>query len=105
MSNRLFQGLVHQMRDTIDAVIGVVDDTATIIACSDLTKIGTTNEFVSLDLSDSHEIFIRDSAHLSDAEEMRCFLTEWNIRSTALIETITTLLSFLERKERLCCER
>ena len=48
------------MRDTIDAVIGVVDDTATIIACSDLTKIGTTNEFVSLDLSDSHEIFIRD---------------------------------------------
>ena len=34
MSNRLFQGLVHQMRDTIDATIGVVDETATIIACS-----------------------------------------------------------------------
>jgi len=52
-----------------------------------------------------HEIFIRDSAHLCNAEEMRCFLTEWNIRSTALIETITTLLSFLEQKKRLCCER
>ena len=26
MSNRLFQGLVHQMRDTIDATVGVVDD-------------------------------------------------------------------------------
>ena len=49
--------------------------------------------------------FIRDSAHLCYAEEMRCFLTEWNIRSTALIETITTLLSFLEQKKRLCCER
>ncbi len=60
MSNRLFQGLVHQMRDTIDATIGVVDETATIIACSDLTRVGTTNEFVSLDLSDSHDIFIRD---------------------------------------------
>ena len=60
MSNRLFQGLVHQMRDTIDATVGVVDDTATIIACSDLTKVGTTNEFVSLDLSDVHDIFIRD---------------------------------------------
>lgn len=35
------------MRDTIDATVGVVDDTATIIACSDLTKVGTTNEFVS----------------------------------------------------------
>ncbi len=60
MSNRLFQGLVHQMRDTIDATIGVVDESATIIACSDLTRVGTTNEFVSLDLSDSHDIFIRD---------------------------------------------
>ena len=60
MSNRLFQGLVHQMRDTIDATVGVVDDTATIIACSDLTKVGTTNEFVSLDLSDSHDSFVRD---------------------------------------------
>ncbi len=60
MSNRLFQGLVHQMRDTMDATIGVVDENATIIACSDLTKIGTTNEFVSLDLSDTHDIFVRD---------------------------------------------
>ena len=60
MSNRLFQGLVHQMRDTIDATIGVVDETATIIACSDISRVGTTNEFVSLDLSDSHDIFIRD---------------------------------------------
>ncbi len=60
MSNRLFQGLVHQMRDTIDATIGVVDESATIIACSDLARVGTTNEFVTLDLSDSHDIFIRD---------------------------------------------
>ena len=37
MSNRLFQGIIHQMRDSIDRVIGVVDDTATVIACSDLT--------------------------------------------------------------------
>ena len=60
MSNRLFQGLIQQMKETIDCTIGVVDETATIIACSDLTKVGTTNEFVSLDLTDSHDIFIRD---------------------------------------------
>ncbi|MBE6838654.1 MAG: PucR family transcriptional regulator [Ruminococcus sp.] len=60
MSNRLFQGLVHQMRDTVDCVIGVVDESATIIACSDLSKVGTTNEFVSFDLSDSHDLFVRD---------------------------------------------
>ena len=60
MSNRLFQSVVHQMRDTIDCIIGVIDENASIIACSDLSKIGTTNEFVSLDLNDSHDIFVRD---------------------------------------------
>ena len=43
MANRLFQGLIHQMNETIGATIGVVDETASIIACSDFTKIGTTN--------------------------------------------------------------
>ena len=60
MSNRLFQSVVHQMKDTMDCIIGVIDETASIIACSELSKIGTTTEFVSLDLNDSHDIFIRD---------------------------------------------
>ncbi|MBZ4671047.1 MAG: Carbohydrate diacid regulator [Oscillospiraceae bacterium] len=61
MSNRLFQGLLHQMHDTMDCVIGVVDETATVIACSDLSKIGATNEFVSLDLNnEAQDIFVRD---------------------------------------------
>ena len=60
MSNRLFQNVIHQMRETIDCTIGVIDETATIIACSELAQVGTTNEFVSLDLSDSHDIFVRD---------------------------------------------
>ncbi len=60
MSNRLFQGVVHQMRDAIDCVIGVIDESATIVACSELAQVGTTNEFISLDLNDSHDIFVRD---------------------------------------------
>ena len=60
MSNRLFQGVLHQMRDVIDRVVGVVDDTATVIACSDLSKIGQVNEFVSMELTDSAEAFARD---------------------------------------------
>ena len=60
MSNRLFQGLIHQMRDTMDCIIGVVDSAGTIIACSELTKIGSSNEFVTMDLNDSHDVFVRD---------------------------------------------
>lgn len=60
MSNRLFQGVVHQMRDTINRVIGVVDDTATIIACSELSKIGTNNEYIALDIVETNDVFLRD---------------------------------------------
>lgn len=60
MSNRLFQGVVHQMRDAIDRVIGIVDETATIISCSDLTKIGEKNEYLMLDLNEGSDTFIRD---------------------------------------------
>jgi carbohydrate diacid regulator len=40
MSNRLFQGIVYQMRDAIDRTIGVIDETHTVISCSDLGRIG-----------------------------------------------------------------
>ena len=40
MSNRIFQGLVHQMRDAVGRTLGVIDETGTIIACSELSKIG-----------------------------------------------------------------
>lgn len=48
------------MRDAIDTTIGVIDEQSTIIACSDLTKIGATSEYISIDLNESHETFIRD---------------------------------------------
>ncbi len=60
MSNRLFQGVVHQMRDTIGRVIGVIDENATVVACSELARIGTSNDFFSIELGESHDIFIRD---------------------------------------------
>jgi len=61
MSNRLFQGIVHQMQDSIDRVIGVIDDTATVISCSDLTKIGETLEYLMMGTNDSSDIFVRDN--------------------------------------------
>ncbi len=40
MSNRLFQGVIHQMHDAVDRVIGVVADGGFVIACSELSLIG-----------------------------------------------------------------
>ena len=44
MSNRLYQGVVHQMKEAIDRTIGVIDENNIIIACSDLPRIGETIE-------------------------------------------------------------
>ncbi len=60
MSNRLFQGVVHQMRDSLNRVIGVVDENASIIACSELSKIGAINEYISLGNVDANECFVHD---------------------------------------------
>ena len=49
MSNRLFQGIVHQMKDAIDRTIGVIDETSVVIACSELGKIGEVNESVKFE--------------------------------------------------------
>lgn len=59
MSNRLFQGVVHQMKETIDRTIGVLDDTFTVISCSDLTRIGETHDINSADLTNSYDGFVR----------------------------------------------
>ncbi len=47
MSNRLFQGIIHQMKDAIDRTIGVIDETSVIIACSELGRIGEVNENIN----------------------------------------------------------
>ncbi len=47
MSNRLFQGVIHQMRGAIDRTVGIIDETGTIISCSDLGKIGEVNSMAA----------------------------------------------------------
>lgn len=40
MPNRLFQGIINQMCEVLDRTIGVVDESGTVIACSELGQIG-----------------------------------------------------------------
>ncbi len=40
MSNRVFQGIVHQTKEAINRTVGVIDESMTVIACSNLTRIG-----------------------------------------------------------------
>ena len=60
MSNRLFQGVVHQMKDTIERTIGVVDETMAVIACSDLGRIGESCDAISTESFSAQDSFISD---------------------------------------------
>ena len=56
MSNRLFQGVIHQMKDAIDRIIGVVDENGVIISCSELVKIGEIRQGVRDELNYSSDV-------------------------------------------------
>ncbi len=60
MSNRLFQGIIHQMGDTIDRTIGVMDESSVIIACSELGRIGEVCESVSDENLAGEDVFLAD---------------------------------------------
>jgi len=60
MSNRLFQGVVHQMKDAIDRTIGVIDENSAVIACSKLGQIGEVQDSFSLENFYSEEPIVKN---------------------------------------------
>lgn len=51
MSNRLFQNVVHQMKDVIGRTVGVIDENGIVIACSELGKIGESRQRIREEIS------------------------------------------------------
>ena len=54
MSNRLFQTVIHQMKDILGRTIGVIDENGLIIACSELGKIGESRQRIREELTFAH---------------------------------------------------
>ena len=40
VSSRMFQGVVLQMKDSVNRTVGVIDSDGVVVACSELTCIG-----------------------------------------------------------------
>ena len=58
MSNRLFQTIIHQMRDVVGRTIGVIDENGIIIASSDLGKIGESKQRIKEELPYSQDSMV-----------------------------------------------
>ncbi len=51
MANRLFQGVIQQMKETLDRVVGVIDENGAVIACSELGRMGEIHENIMNELA------------------------------------------------------
>jgi len=60
MSNKLFQGLIYQMKEAIDRNIGIIDDKGIIIACSQLSRIGESRRDILEEISYNYDIILWD---------------------------------------------
>lgn len=58
MSNRLFQSMVLQLKESTDRVIGVIDMEGNVIACTDLPSIGERMPHVLTALSSERDAAI-----------------------------------------------
>jgi len=60
MANRVFQSVIYQMKDAIDRVVGVVDETGAVISCSELNLIGEVREGFMAERLTAGDRFVRD---------------------------------------------
>ncbi len=67
MSNRLFQSVLHQMKETVGRTIGVIDETGTVVACTELTRVG---DVVSIGIS---EIFALNASTCINSVTYKAF--------------------------------
>lgn len=60
MSNRLFQTVVHQMRDVVGCPLGVIDENGIVVACSELNKIGESRQHIKEELYFAGDKLVED---------------------------------------------
>ncbi|MBQ7356225.1 MAG: helix-turn-helix domain-containing protein [Clostridia bacterium] len=58
MSNRMFQTVIHQMKDIVGRTIGVIDENGIVIACSELNKIGESKQRIREELAFSADTVV-----------------------------------------------
>ena len=93
MSNRIFQGLVHQMRDAVGRTLGVIDKTGTIIACSELSKIGEV-------ISNANDVFADNELHYINGHTFCNFGSHIQTEYAVFVEGVDELAG---RFAAVCC--
>ena len=60
MSTRVFQNVINQLKDTIERTVAVIDETGTVIACTDLSRVGEKHPAVLDMFTSDDEVVVSD---------------------------------------------
>ena len=55
MSNRIFQTIIHQMKDVLERTVGIIDENGIVVACSEHGRIGESKQRIREELSYSSD--------------------------------------------------
>ena len=79
MSNRLYQTVLHQMKDVIGRTIGIIDENGIVIACSELSKIGESKQRIKEEIAYSNDSIVYEGytyrfINVNDKNDCICFV-------------------------------
>ena len=97
MSNRLYQTVLHQMKDVIGRTIGIIDENGIIIACSELPKIGESKQRIREELAYSSSAVIYEGytyryINANDKNESICFVEGDDSHADSMAELLAIFI-------------
>ena len=97
MSNRLFQTLLHQMKEVVGRTIGVIDENGIVIACSELSKIGESKQRIREELSYSGDAVIYEGytyrfVNVAGKNDSICFVEGGDSHASSMAQLLSIFL-------------
>ena len=97
MSNRLYQTLLHQMKDVVGRTIGIIDENGIVIACSELSKIGESKQRIREELAYSTDAVIYEGytyryISTNEKNDCICFVEGGDTHAGSMAELLSIFL-------------
>ncbi|MDR0983394.1 MAG: helix-turn-helix domain-containing protein [Ruminococcus sp.] len=98
MANQVFTKYIQDLSDVVEAEIGIVDESARILACSDNKLVGNVRDYIPFDFGTSHKLFVRDGYTYkpfgkTDKTEFAVFVEGVNETAASQAEVLAASLS------------
>ena len=97
MSNRMFQTVIHQMKDIVGRTVGVIDENGIVIACSEFAKIGESKQRIREELAFSSDTVVYENytyrfINISGKNDFITFVEGSDTHATKMAELLAIFL-------------